>query len=148
MPQPRQHQIQVECDLCCSLQQHQILNLLNKARDQTCILMDTSWVLNPLSHNRNSLWHSSWWKLVRVRFGQKRVKNHWSDGIYILKAKMSLDSLISFILLPSTDDLWKQYCAGQLIWSSMVLSPSVTQWDSSLFHILVWLYKVFRKVSA
>ena len=28
---------------------------LSKARDWTCILMDTSQVLNPLSHNRNSL---------------------------------------------------------------------------------------------
>ena len=41
------------CDLCCSSWQCQILNPLSKARDQTCILMDTSWVLNPLSHNRN-----------------------------------------------------------------------------------------------
>ena len=41
-------------DLCCSSQQHWILNLLSKARDQTRILMDTSPVLNPLSHNRNS----------------------------------------------------------------------------------------------
>ena len=42
------------CDLRCSLQQCQILNPLSKARDQTCILMDTSRVLNPLSHNRNA----------------------------------------------------------------------------------------------
>ena len=28
------------CDLCCSLQQHQILNSLNEARDRTCILTD------------------------------------------------------------------------------------------------------------
>ena len=37
----------------CNLQ-HQIVNLLSKARDGTRILMDTSWVLNPLSHNGNS----------------------------------------------------------------------------------------------
>ena len=30
------------CDLCCSLQQHWILNPLNKARDQTHILMETT----------------------------------------------------------------------------------------------------------
>ena len=41
-------------DICCSLQQHQILNPLSKARDRTCILMDTSWVSNSLSHNGNS----------------------------------------------------------------------------------------------
>ena len=29
------------CDLCCSLQQHRILNPLQEARDQTRILMDT-----------------------------------------------------------------------------------------------------------
>ena len=41
-------------DLHHSLQQHQILNLLSKARGRTCILMDTSQVLNPLIHKGNS----------------------------------------------------------------------------------------------
>ena len=40
-------------DLCCSFLQCQILNPLSKTRDWTRILMDTSWVLNPLSYNRN-----------------------------------------------------------------------------------------------
>ena len=43
------------CDLHHSSWQRQILNPQNKARDGTCVLMDTSQVLNPLSHNRNSL---------------------------------------------------------------------------------------------
>jgi len=38
------------CDLCCSLWQCQILNLLREARDHTCILMDTRQVLNSLRH--------------------------------------------------------------------------------------------------
>ena len=42
------------CDLCHSSLQCQILNPLSEARDQTHVLTDTSWVLNPLSHNRNS----------------------------------------------------------------------------------------------
>ena len=37
-----------------SLQQHQIINPLSEARDQSHILMDTSQVLNLLSHNGNS----------------------------------------------------------------------------------------------
>ena len=41
-------------DLCCSLLQCQILNPLSKARYQTHLLMDTSRVINPLTHNRNS----------------------------------------------------------------------------------------------
>ena len=42
------------CDLHHSSWQHQILNPLSEARDGNHILMDTSWVLNPLSHNGNS----------------------------------------------------------------------------------------------
>ena len=43
------------CDLSYSSRQRWILSPLSEARDRTCILMDTSQVLNPLSHNRNSL---------------------------------------------------------------------------------------------
>ena len=42
------------CDLHRILWQHQILNPLSEAKDRTCILMDPSQVLNPLSYNRNS----------------------------------------------------------------------------------------------
>ena len=34
---------------------HWILNPPSGARGRTCILMEASWVLNPLSHNGNSL---------------------------------------------------------------------------------------------
>ena len=40
------------CAPCHSLQQRQIKNPLSKARDGNHILMETSWVLNPLSHNK------------------------------------------------------------------------------------------------
>ena len=42
------------CDLHCSSPQHQILNPLSEARDQTHILMDTNQVRNLLSQNENS----------------------------------------------------------------------------------------------
>ena len=42
------------CDLHCSLWQWWILNPLSETRDRTHVLMDTSRVLNPLSHNRDS----------------------------------------------------------------------------------------------
>ena len=42
------------CHLLHSLWQHWMLNPLSEARDQTHNLMDTSWVLNPLSHSGNS----------------------------------------------------------------------------------------------
>ena len=50
------------CELGCSLWQRRIPNPLRKARDLACILMDTSWVLNPLSHNGNSLIFLDWIK--------------------------------------------------------------------------------------
>ena len=42
------------CDPHHSSQQHGILNSLSRARDRTCVFMDTSQVCNPLSHNSNS----------------------------------------------------------------------------------------------
>ena len=43
------------CNLHHSSQQHQILNPLNEAKDQTHILMGTSWVCNLMSHKGNSI---------------------------------------------------------------------------------------------
>ena len=42
------------CTLCHSLWQQQILNPLREVRDQTRVLMDTSQILNLLSHDGNS----------------------------------------------------------------------------------------------
>lgn len=41
------------CDPHHSSWQRRMLNPLSEARDQTCVFMDTSRVLNLLSHNRN-----------------------------------------------------------------------------------------------
>ena len=64
-------------DLRCSLWQCQILNPLSKARDQTCVLMDTSWVLNPQSQNGNSLilvlYHT--WTRTEVPLVLKKLRN-------------------------------------------------------------------------
>ena len=43
------------CNIHHSSWQHWVLNPLSEARDRTSTLMDTSWVLNLLSHNGNSL---------------------------------------------------------------------------------------------
>ena len=43
------------CNLCHSSWQRQILNPLSAARHQTCILMNTRWVLNLLNLKGNSL---------------------------------------------------------------------------------------------
>jgi len=42
------------CHLHHSSWQHWVLSQLGEARDGTHTLMDTSWLLNPLSHNGNS----------------------------------------------------------------------------------------------
>ena len=46
------------CSLLHGSRQRWILNPLSEARDQTCILMDTSRILNPLSHTVRFFDHS------------------------------------------------------------------------------------------
>jgi len=53
---PAAQDLSCDCDLHHRSWQCCILNSLSEARDQTCILMNTSWLLNPLSHHRNSSW--------------------------------------------------------------------------------------------
>ena len=48
--------------------QRQILNPLSEVRNQTCILTDTSWVLNPQGHNGNT-----WYPSLDVLPGKKWV---------------------------------------------------------------------------
>ena len=59
--------------------QHQILNPLSKVRDRTYILLDTSQVLNPLSHNGNSLIKTVLGKDVLATLWQsQKLKSHGS----------------------------------------------------------------------
>ena len=44
--------LSIMCNLCCSLQ-HQILKPSSEARDWTWIFVDTSQILNPLSHKKS-----------------------------------------------------------------------------------------------
>ena len=52
-PQPLQHGIWAAT--ACS--NARSFNSLSEARDQTCVLVDTSWVLNPLSHSGNTYFY-------------------------------------------------------------------------------------------
>ena len=60
------HDLSHICDLHCSSQQHWILNSLSKARDWTCILMDTSqvrycWATMGTSETSYTyFWNSAW----------------------------------------------------------------------------------------
>ena len=58
------------CDLHRSLWQPWILHLLTETRGGTHILMDTRQVLNPMSHNRNSL-HFFFLKIVHWHLREK-----------------------------------------------------------------------------
>ena len=75
-------------DLCCTLQQCRILNLLSEIRDRTHILTDTGWVPNLLSHDRNSL----------VPIVNKILRED-------LEAS-SLSALISFVVTCSSGSYW------------------------------------------
>ena len=72
------------CDLHHSLWQCQIHNPLNEARDWTCILMDTSQILNLLNHNRNST--VGFFKLKRLSeqvIVSGRICDHVVNVVYV-----------------------------------------------------------------
>ena len=70
------------CNLHHSLLQHRILNPLSEARDQTCILMDTSQVLNPMSH-KGTPRHCS------------RSSGHCSGGAHKPAQRADIDQIVS-----------------------------------------------------
>ena len=62
-------------NLHCNLQQCWIFNPLSKGKDQTCILMDISQVLSPLSHNKNSILSSI--LMGEILWKENVVRAHW-----------------------------------------------------------------------
>ena len=72
------------CNLYHSSRQRRILNPLGETRDRTHILMDTSWVCNPLSHNRNShipKWKACWAGVRRAGTGSLPCWVTWATHI-------------------------------------------------------------------
>ena len=63
--------------------QHWILNPLSEPRDQTCILMGTSRVCNPLSHNRNSQGESYFLLGISVLFKLLFIMNMYNIIKYL-----------------------------------------------------------------
>ena len=59
------------CGLCHNSRQCWILNLLSKARDRTCVLMDASQI--PLSHDRNSVSYYSYENSFALTDSPKRA---------------------------------------------------------------------------
>ena len=100
------------CNLHHSSQQHQILNPLNKARDQTHILKDTSLVHNPLSHKRNSLKHISWYSVQ-------------------IKTAVSAEILIYF----PTHNLREAGRAPYLTTASLQIFPLTQQWSLVIYYL-------------
>ena len=89
------------CNLHHSSWQHEILNPLSKVSDQTCILMDISWVLNSLSHNRNSyllFFFSGLHMACRSSRGQGSNPYHKSGNTKSLTAKPPGNSFMPLLL--------------------------------------------------
>ena len=69
------------CDPDHSSRQHRILNPLYEAMDQTSIFMDTSWILNLLSHNGNSsLWKRAYSAMLSLWL---RMEGGWGRQVMV-----------------------------------------------------------------
>ena len=91
------------CDLNlhCSSWQCQILKLLSKARDRTCIPMYTGWILNLLSHNGNPSLCYFWYIIhTEATFPLCPLCVHWSvHSLLPIAVLASLDTLVLDILM-------------------------------------------------
>ena len=81
------------CYLNHSSQKHRTLNPLSEARDQTCILIDTSQILNPLSHNGNS--HTLIWISLFLSLHSPSQ----NSSVIVGSCRISSDNILSFIYL-------------------------------------------------
>ena len=70
----------------------QILNPLTKARDWTHILIDTSWVHNPLSHSGNSvkLFHKTFKKKMKYFYTDTQTDNYFLEFLELANWILSL----------------------------------------------------------
>ena len=135
------------CSLHCSLWQHQNRNSLSKARGQICILMDTSWVLNWLSHNGNPqanfFFFFFFWYLFLHGLLLKGTRRHWFPNVLgILWCKLSC------FAFPSADS--KFGFLGSIIYLLFVHLLSnfwLCCYCLLSFSILLGLYLIFKQTS-
>ena len=105
------------CNLHCSSWQYWILNPMSGARDQTCNLMDTSWVHYLLSHNRNSLSGYFWSNFPRF-FANPFL---WTSSLRSSRGKKK--SLKAALL-------------------SIFHIPNLLTWKNQQLHLKVWLHEL------
>ena len=116
------------CDLCCSLKKCWIHNPLSyEARDWTHILVDTNWVLNTLSHNRNfgSFKISVWISVLRIVLFICSITAWFSLGRLHLCKILPIFSRLSIF--------WHIIAYSSLLWSLVFL-----QFQLYLFFGLYW----------
>ena len=135
------------CNLHHSLQQHQILNPLSEARDQTPILTETSPVLNPLSHKRtpnmtllkemhtfvcikfvmfimNSITLASQFVSMQIVISSCHGRNYLKTGWL----RIATTTLLFFLCFFSGSKILKGL--HQRVWHTVSLMTVVNQWKS------------------
>ena len=94
MPQPQQCQIEAtSATYAAACGNPRSFNPLIEARDQTCIFMDTSWILNPLSRNWNSK------RFFNIIFKYKVYKFDTVSICDLYFKQIGFDGMIDFIFL-------------------------------------------------
>ena len=99
------------CDLCCSLWQCQILNLLSEARDQTNTFRDT------MSLALTS-WHRSWWKALLPNVFVLNLLSHDRKSSLLLYIYPIGSVSLKSMTIPSYG-LIKKYVVWKSKWHSL-----------------------------